>query len=104
MRFYRQQRFFFPQQLRGFVVQWGAVATLKWGCAGAESITIKARSAQEPKQNRHSRSVKRPDSDSRTTQVSTTPADNSAALDPQGLTPSGEVIQGMDNVADLCWI
>ena len=36
--------------------------------------------------------------DSRTTQVFINLGDNSASLDPQGFTPFGEVIQGMDNV------
>lgn len=36
--------------------------------------------------------------DSRTTQVFINLGDNSASLDPQGFTPFGEVIQGMDSV------
>lgn len=36
--------------------------------------------------------------DSRTTQVFINLGDNSASLDPQGFTPFGEVIQGMENV------
>ena len=39
--------------------------------------------------------------DSRTTQVFVNLTDNSAALDPQGFTPFGEVIQGMDTVASF---
>lgn len=39
--------------------------------------------------------------DSRTTQVFINLTDNSAALDPQGFTPFGEVIQGMDTVASF---
>ncbi len=39
--------------------------------------------------------------DSRTTQVFINLGDNSGSLDPQGFTPFGEVIQGMDSVMNL---
>lgn len=39
--------------------------------------------------------------DSRTTQVFINLGDNSASLDPQGFTPFGEVIQGMDNMMNF---
>jgi peptidyl-prolyl cis-trans isomerase A (cyclophilin A) len=38
---------------------------------------------------------------SRTTQVFINLGDNSQSLDPQGFTPFGEVIQGMDNVQNF---
>ncbi len=82
--------------LPGFVVQ--------WGISGDPRVTQQWREAirdDPPKVSNKIGTIvfaKTGQPDSRTTQVFINLGDNSAALDPQGFTPFGEVIQGMENV------
>jgi len=83
--------------LPGFVVQ--------WGISGDPQVNKKWNEAIKDDPPKVSNKIgtivfaKTGQPDSRTTQVFINLGDNSAALDPQGFTPFGEVIQGMDNVA-----
>jgi len=92
--FYNDNAIF--RALPGFVMQWGIngdpSVTRKWN----QTITD-----DPPKVSNKIGTIvfaKTGQPDSRTTQVFINLGDNSAALDPQGFTPFGEVIQGMDNV------
>lgn len=97
MRFYDGARFF--RCLRGFVVQWGIngdpQVNKKWS-----NIQIRD---DPPKVSNKTGTVvfAMAGPNSRTTQVFVNLADNGAALDAQGFTPFGEVIQGMDRIASV---
>ncbi len=98
MRFYDNNAFF--RALRGFVVQWGINGDPQVNKSWSE-ITIKD---DPPKVSNKIGTVvfaKTSEPDSRTTQLFINLRDNSAALDPQGFTPFGEVIQGMENVMKI---
>lgn len=98
MRFYDNNAFF--RALHGFVVQWGINGDPQVNKSWSE-ITIKD---DPPKVSNKIGTVvfaKTGEPDSRTTQLFINLGDNSAALDPQGFTPFGEVIQGMDNVMKI---
>lgn len=94
MGFYDGNRFF--RALRGFVVQWGMNGDPKVNKDWSE-IPIKD---DPPKVSNKIGTVvfAAAGPNSRTTQVFINLGDNSSSLDPQGFTPFGEVIQGMDNV------
>ena len=82
--------------LPGFVVQWGISGDPPKNKQWSEAIKD-----DPPKVSNKIGTIvfaKTGQPDSRTTQVFINLGDNSAALDPQGFTPFGEVIQGMDNV------
>lgn len=96
--FYNGDAFF--RVLPGFVVQWGING----------NPSVNARWTQNtipddpPKVSNKPGTVvfaKTGQPDSRTTQVFINLRDNSAALDPQGFTPFGEVVQGMDVIQEL---
>ncbi|MGA8030292.1 MAG: peptidylprolyl isomerase [Bryobacteraceae bacterium] len=98
MGFYDDNRFF--RALHGFIVQWGMNGDPKvnkdWS-----AITIRD---DPPKVSNKIGTVvfaKPGEPNSRSTQVFINLGDNSATLDPQGFTPFGEVIQGMDNVENI---
>ena len=98
MRFYDNNAFF--RALRGFVVQWGINGDPQVNKSWSE-ITIKD---DPPKVSNKIGTVvfaKTGEPDSRTTQLFINLGNNSAALDPQGFTPFGEVIQGMENVMKI---
>jgi peptidyl-prolyl cis-trans isomerase A (cyclophilin A) len=98
MGFYNNNAFF--RVLKGFIVQWGINGdpdlNKKWN-----TITIKD---DPPKVSNKIGTVvfaKTGEPDSRSTQVFINLGDNSGTLDPQGFTPFGEVIQGMENVMSV---
>jgi peptidyl-prolyl cis-trans isomerase A (cyclophilin A) len=98
MRFYDGDAFF--RVLRGFVVQWGINGdpdvNKRWN-----TISIPD---DPPKVSNKVGTVvfaKSSEPNSRTTQIFINLADNSGSLDPQGFTPFGEVIQGMESVMAL---
>ncbi len=96
--FYDGNRFF--RALRGFIVQWGMNGDPKTNKEWSEA-TIKD---DPPKVSNKIGTVvfaKSSAPDSRSTQVFINLGDNSGSLDPQGFTPFGEVIQGMDTVASF---
>ena len=98
MRFYDNNAFF--RALRGFVVQWGINGDPQVNKSWSE-ITIQD---DRPKVSNKIGTVvfaKTGEPNSRTTQLFINLGDNSAALDPQGFTPFGEVIQGMENVMKI---
>ncbi len=97
MRFYDGNRFF--RALRGFVVQWGMNGDPKVNKDWSE-IPIRD---DPPKVSNKIGTVvfAAAGPNSRTTQVFINLGDNSSSLDPQGFTPFGEVIQGMDNVMNF---
>ncbi len=98
MGFYDNNAFF--RALRGFVVQWGINGDPSVNKSWSE-ITIKD---DPPKVSNKTATVvfaKTGAPDSRSTQLFINLGDNSASLDPQGFTPFGEVIQGMDNVMKI---
>ncbi len=98
MRFYDHNAFF--RALRGFVVQWGINGDPQVNKSWSE-ITIQD---DPPKVSNKIGTVvfaKTGEPNSRTTQLFINLGDNSAALDPQGFTPFGEVIQGMENVMKI---
>ncbi len=98
MHFYDQNAFF--RALRGFVVQWGVNGDPQVNKSWSQ-ITIKD---DPPKVSNKIGTVvfaKTGEPDSRSTQLFINLGDNSASLDPQGFTPFGEVIQGMDNVMKI---
>ena len=97
MGFYDSNRFF--RALRGFVVQWGMNGDPKTNKDWSE-IPIRD---DPPKVSNKIGTVvfATAGPNSRTTQVFINLGDNSGTLDPQGFTPFGEVIQGMDNVMSL---
>jgi peptidyl-prolyl cis-trans isomerase A (cyclophilin A) len=97
MGFYDDNRFF--RVLKGFIVQWGMNGEPKVNKSWSE-IPIKD---DPPKvQNKVGTVVfAAAGPDSRTTQVFINLGDNSRSLDPQGFTPFGEVISGLDIVQNL---
>jgi peptidyl-prolyl cis-trans isomerase A (cyclophilin A) len=97
MRFYNDTRFF--RALKGFIVQWGINGDPKINKDWSE-ITIKD---DPPKVSNKVGTVvfAMAGPNSRTTQVFINLGDNSGSLDPQGFTPFGEVIQGMENVQNV---
>ena len=97
MGFYDDNRFF--RVLKGFIVQWGVNGDPKINKSWSE-IPIKD---DPPKVENKVGTVvfAAAGPNSRTTQVFINLADNSRSLDPQGFTPFGEVIAGLDNVQNL---
>ena len=97
MGYYNGNRFF--RALRGFIVQWGINGDPKVNQDWSQ-ITIPD---DPPKVSNKIGTVvfATAGPQSRTTQVFINLGDNSATLDPQGFTPFGEVIQGMDNVMNF---
>jgi peptidyl-prolyl cis-trans isomerase A (cyclophilin A) len=95
MGFYNNNAFF--RALKGFVVQWGINGDPQVNKSWSE-ISIPD---DPPKVSNKTGTVvfaKTGEPNSRTTQVFVNLADNSGSLDPQGFTPFGEVIQGLDNL------
>ena len=95
MGFYNNNAFF--RALKGFVVQWGINGDPQVNKSWSE-ISIPD---DPPKVSNKTGTIvfaKTSQPNSRTTQVFVNLADNSASLDPQGFTPFGEVIQGLDNL------
>ena len=94
MGFYDDNRFF--RVLKGFIVQWGVNGEPKINKSWSE-IQIKD---DPPKvQNKIGTVVfAAAGPNSRTTQIFINLGDNSGSLDPQGFTPFGEVISGLDIV------
>lgn len=93
--FYNNNAFF--RALKGFVVQWGINGDPQVNKSWSE-ISIPD---DPPKVSNKTGTIvfaKTSQPNSRTTQVFVNLADNSASLDPQGFTPFGEVIQGLDNL------
>jgi len=83
--------------LPGFVMQWGINGDPQVNKRWSEA----AISDDPPKVPNKTGSIvfaKTGQPDSRTTQVFINAGNNSASLDPQGFTPFGEVVQGMENV------
>ena len=97
MGFYNDARFF--RALKGFIVQWGINGDPKVNKSWSE-ISIKD---DPPKVSNKIGTVvfAMAGPNSRTTQVFINLGDNSGSLDPQGFTPFGEVIQGMNNVQNI---
>src|SRR3954453_173504 len=97
MGFYNDSRFF--RALKGFIVQWGINGDPKINKDWSE-ISIKD---DPPKVSNKIGTVvfAMAGPNSRTTQVFINLGDNSGSLDPQGFTPFGEVLQGMESVQDL---
>lgn len=98
MGFYNGNAFF--RALHGFIVQWGINGDPKLNKDWSE-ITIKD---DPPKVSNKVGTVvfAKPDApNARSTQVFINLGDNSSSLDPQGFTPFGEVIQGMENVENF---
>lgn len=96
--FYNDNAFF--RALPNFVVQWGINGNPKINKQWSE-ITIKD---DPPKVSNKIGTIvfaKTGDPDSRTTQVFINLRDNSASLDPQGFTPFGEIVQGMENIEQI---
>ncbi len=98
MRFYDNNAFF--RALRGFVVQWGINGDPQVDKSWSE-ISIKDDPPKVPNKTGTVVFAQTGQPNSRTTQLFINLRDNSAALDPQGFTPFGEVIQGMDNVMQI---
>ncbi len=96
--FYNDNAFF--RALPNFVVQWGINGNPKINKQWSE-ITIKD---DPPKVSNKIGTIvfaKTGEPDSRTTQVFINLRDNSASLDPQGFTPFGEIVQGMENIEQI---
>src|SRR3954454_25189444 len=94
MGFYNDTRFF--RALKGFIVQWGINGDPKVNKDWSE---IPIRDDPPKVSNKVGTVVSAmAGPSSRTTQVFINLGDNSASLDPQGFTPFGEVIQGMENI------
>jgi len=98
MGFYNDNYLF--RALKGFVAQWGMNGDPKINKDWSE-ITIRD---DPPKVSNKVGTVvfaATGDPNSRTTQVFINLGDNSQSLDPQGFTPFGEVIQGLENVQNF---
>jgi peptidyl-prolyl cis-trans isomerase A (cyclophilin A) len=97
MGFYNDNYLF--RALKGFVVQWGINGDPKVNKDWSE-IPIRD---DPPKVSNKMGTVvfAMAGPSSRTTQVFINLGDNSPSLDPQGFTPFGEVIQGMENVQNF---
>ena len=95
--FYDGNRFF--RVLRGFIVQWGLngdpTVNKQWSDSNIKD--------DPPKVSNKVGTVvfAMAGPNSRTTQVFVNLGDNSSSLDPQGFTPFGEVIQGMENIMNF---
>jgi peptidyl-prolyl cis-trans isomerase A (cyclophilin A) len=90
----------FYRVIKGFVVQFGMNGDPGVNKSWSQ-ITIKD---DPPKVSNKTGSVtfaKTSEPNSRTTQIFINIGDNSASLDPQGFTPFGEVIQGLDLVMNI---
>ena len=98
MRFYDHNAFF--RALKGFVVQWGINGDPQVDKSWSQ-ITIKDDPPKVPNKTGTIVFAKTGEPDSRTTQLFINIGDNSTSLDPQGFTPFGEVIGGLDNVMKL---
>jgi peptidyl-prolyl cis-trans isomerase A (cyclophilin A) len=83
--------------LPGFVMQWGINGNPQVNKQWSQD-TIRDDPPKVPNKIGTVVFAKSSQPDSRTTQVFINLGDNSASLDPQGFTPFGEVIQGMENV------
>jgi peptidyl-prolyl cis-trans isomerase A (cyclophilin A) len=98
LRFFDNNAFF--RALPNFVVQWGIngdpAVNRKW-----DQITIKDDPPKMPNKPGTLVFAKSQNPNSRSTQLFINLRDNSDALDPQGFTPLGEIIQGMDNVLKI---
>jgi peptidyl-prolyl cis-trans isomerase A (cyclophilin A) len=96
--FYNNNAIF--RALPGFVMQWGIngdpQVNKPWSQANISDDPPKV-----PNKTGTVVFAKSGQPDSRTTQVFINLRDNSASLDPQGFTPFGEVIQGMENVMNF---
>jgi peptidyl-prolyl cis-trans isomerase A (cyclophilin A) len=97
MGFYNGNYFF--RALKGFIVQWGMNGDPKVNKDWSE-LPIKD---DPPKVSNKTGTVvfAAAGPNSRTTQVFINLGDNSGSLDPQGFTPFGEVIQGMQTVQNF---
>ncbi len=97
MGFYNGDYFF--RVVKGFIVQWGMNGDPKTNKDWSE-ISIKD---DPPRVSNKIGTVvfAAAGPNSRTTQCFINLGDNSTTLDPQGFTPFGEVIQGMENVMNL---
>lgn len=96
--FYNNVAFF--RNVPGFIVQWGMNGDPKLNKEWSEA-TIQD---DPPKVSNKVGTVvfaKSGQPNSRSTQLFINVGDNSGSLDPQGFTPFGEVIQGMENVMHL---
>lgn len=96
--FYNNNAIF--RALPGFIVQWGINGDPKVNRTRSENSI----SDDPPKVSNKIGTIvfaKTGEPNSRTTQVFINLGDNSASLDPQGFTPFGEVIQGMDHVMEF---
>ncbi len=90
---------YFFRALKGFIVQWGMNGDPEKNKTWSE---IQIRDDPQKVQNKVGTVVfAAAGPNSRTTQVFINLRDNSEALDPQGFTPFGEVISGMDNVLNF---
>jgi peptidyl-prolyl cis-trans isomerase A (cyclophilin A) len=97
MHFYDGTRFF--RALKGFIVQWGINGDPK---VNKDWSVIPIHDDPPKVSNKVGTVVyAAAGPNSRTTQLFINLGDNSRTLDPQGFTPFGEVIQGMDNVMKL---
>lgn len=97
MHFYDGDRFF--RCIPGFVVQWGINGDPDKNKVWREIAIRDDPSKVSNKPGTVVFAMAGPNS--RTTQVFVNLGDNSAALDAQGFTPFGEVIQGMDHIAGV---
>ena len=98
MGFYNENAFF--RTVPNFIVQWGINGDPKVNKDWSE-ITIRD---DPPKVSNKIGTVvfaKTSEPNSRTTQLFINLGDNSATLDPQGFTPFGEIIQGMDSIMHI---
>jgi peptidyl-prolyl cis-trans isomerase A (cyclophilin A) len=95
MGFYDKNAIF--RVIPGFIAQWGINGDSQVNKSWSE-ISIKDDPPKVPNKTGTVVFAKTSEPNSRTTQVFVNLADNSATLDPQGFTPFGEVIQGMENV------
>jgi cyclophilin family peptidyl-prolyl cis-trans isomerase len=98
MGFYNDTAFF--RTVPNFIVQWGINGDPKVNKDWSE-ITIKDDPLKVSNKVGTVVFAKTDQPNSRTTQLFINLGDNSATLDPQGFTPFGEVIQGMDNVMHI---
>lgn len=97
MGFYDDNRFF--RTVPGFIVQWGVNGDPKINKDWSE---IQIHDDPPRVSNKIGTVVfASAGPNSRTTQLFINLGDNSASLDPQGFTPFGEVIQGMENVMHI---
>ena len=96
--YYNQNAFF--RVIKGFVVQFGMNGDPKVNKAW-NAITIKDDPSKVTNKTGSVTFAKTGEPNSRTTQIFINIGDNSATLDPQGFTPFGEVVEGLDHVMEL---